>query len=295
MAANSKHIIESFAKNIKYERWRYREMDEKNDFKLVIIGGGEDKKEDMIILKEVVRLAGGREAKIGIVTTATKLPGEVGLEYEMIFKNLGAKEIHSINICGRKKSEIHGNLEKIMEYTCLFFVGGDQLRISSIIGGTDFHELIHSFCSNGRVIAGTSAGASMMSEIMIVEGEDQMAPTKCTIKLAPGMGLIKGVIIDQHFNQRGRIGRLFAGVAQNPNIIGIGIDEDTAIVVDGDENFSVMGNGVVTVVDGRNIEYTNITEQHPDEPLALTDVRVHILPQQYGYNLVEKTAILCKA
>lgn len=267
-------------------------MHEKKDFKLVIIGGGEDKKEDMTILKEVVRLAGGKEARIGVVTTATKLPLEVGQEYETIFKALGASEIHSINICGRKKSEIHGNVEKLMDYTCLFFVGGDQLRISSIIGGTNFHKLIHDFCSEGRVVAGTSAGASMMSEVMIVEGEDQEAPTRCTIKLAPGMGLIKGVIIDQHFNQRGRIGRLFAGVAQNPNILGIGIDEDTAIVVDANEKFSVIGNGVVTVVDGRDIEYTNITEQYPNEPLALNNVRVHILPQQYGYNLINKTAII---
>jgi cyanophycinase len=274
------------------ERWRYDAMNEKNDFKLVIIGGGEDKKQDMAILKEVVRLAGGREAKIGIVTTATKLPHEVGEEYENIFRALGAKEIDTINICGRKTSEIHGNVERIMDHTCLFFVGGDQLRISSIIGGTDFHDLIHSFCAEGRVIAGTSAGASMMSEIMVVEGEDQEAPTKCTIKLAPGMGLIKGVIIDQHFNQRGRISRLFAGVAQNPNIVGIGIDEDTAIVVDANEKFSVIGNGVVTVVDGRNIEYTNISEQYPDDPLALTNVRVHILPKRYGYNLIDKTAII---
>lgn len=267
-------------------------MNEKNDFKLVIIGGGEDKKEDMVILKEVVKLAGGEDARIGIVTTATMLPEEVGQEYEKIFKALGAKEINTINICGRKNSEIHGSLERIMEYTCLFFVGGDQLRISSIIGGTDFHDIIHEFCSEGRVIAGTSAGASMMSEIMIVEGEDQEAPTRCTIKLAPGMGLIKGVIIDQHFNQRGRIGRLFAGAAQNPSILGIGIDEDTAIVVDGNERFSVIGNGVVTVVDGRNIEYTNITEQHPNDPLALTNVTVHILPVDYGYNLIDKTAII---
>ena len=269
-------------------------MHEKKDFKLVIIGGGEDKKEGKTILKEVVRLSGGKEAKIGIVTTATKHPEEVGQEYENIFKALGVKEINTINICGRKISEIHGNVDNIINYTCLFFVGGDQLRISSIIGGTDFHDIIHNFCSEGRVIAGTSAGASMMSEIMIVEGEDQEAPTRCTIKLAPGMGLIKGVIIDQHFNQRGRIGRLFAGVAQNPNIIGIGIDEDTAIVVDGNEKFSVIGNGVVTVVDGKDIEYTNISEQYPNEPLALTNVKVHILPEQYGFNLIEKTAILAE-
>jgi cyanophycinase len=205
---------------------------------------------------------------------------------------MGVSEVNSINICGRKTSDIHGTIERIMDYSCLFFSGGDQLRISSIIGGTNFHKLVHDFCDDGKVIAGTSAGASMMSEIMVVEGEDQKAPTRCTIKLAPGMGLIRGVVIDQHFNQRGRIGRLFAAVAQNPSIIGIGIDEDTAIVVDKNEKFSVIGNGVVTVVDGRNIEYTNITEQYPDDPLALTNVTVHILPERYGYNLIDKTAII---
>lgn len=269
-------------------------MGESKAFKLVIIGGGEDKKNDKRILKEVVRLAGGREARIGIVTTATKLPEEVGHEYEKLFKDMGVNEVNSINIGGRKTSDIHGTMEKIMDYSCLFFCGGDQLRISSIIGGTSFHKLIHDFCCEGRIIAGTSAGASMMSEIMIVEGEDEEAPARCTIKLAPGMDLIKGVVIDQHFNQRGRIGRLFAAVAQNPSILGLGIDEDTAIIVDNNEKFSVIGNGVVTVVDGRNIEYTNITEQYPDNPLALTNVTVHILPEKYGYNLADKTAIIIR-
>lgn len=269
-------------------------MDESKDFKLIIIGGGEDKKADKKVLKEVVKLAGGKDARIGIVTTATKLPQEVGQEYEKLFKEMGVSEVNSINIGGRKTSDIHGTIERIMDYSCLFFSGGDQLRISSIIGGTGFHKLVHDFCRDGKVIAGTSAGASMMSEIMIVEGEDQEAPARCTIKLAPGMGLIRGVVIDQHFNQRGRIGRLFAAVAQNPSILGIGIDEDTAVVVDSNETFSVIGNGVVTVVDGRNIEYTNITEQYPDDPLALTNVTVHILPERYGYNLIDKTAIIIK-
>ncbi|MDF2519609.1 MAG: cyanophycinase [Clostridia bacterium] len=267
-------------------------MTDAKDFKLVIIGGGEDKKADKKILKEVVKLAGGKEARIGIVTTATKLPEEVGQEYEKLFKDMGVSEVNTINIGGRKTSDIHGTIDKIMDYSCLFFSGGDQLRISSIIGGTDFHNLIHDYRREGRIIAGTSAGASMMSQIMIVEGDDEEAPARCTIKLAPGMGLIDGVVIDQHFNQRGRIGRLFAAVAQNPSILGIGIDEDTAIVVEGNEKFSVIGNGVVTVVDGRHIEYTNITEQYPDDPLALTNVTVHILPERYGYNLIDKTAII---
>ncbi len=267
-------------------------MQKSKEFKLVIVGGGEDKRADKTILKKIVELSGQEQSKIGIITTATKYPVEVGDEYESIFYDLGVREVNTININNRTISEIKGKLEGMMDYTCLFFVGGDQLRISSILGGTKFHELIHKFCSEGRVIAGTSAGASMMSEVMIVEGVDEVAPRKCTIKMAPGMGLIKGVIIDQHFNQRGRIGRLLTGVSQNPHIIGIGIDEDTAIVVDERDEFSVIGKGVVTVVDGRYIEYTNISEQHPDDPLALTNIRLHILPCGYGFSLITKIPVI---
>jgi cyanophycinase len=171
-------------------------------------------------------------------------------------------------------------------------VGGDQLRISSILGGTEVHRIIRNEYEEGRVIAGTSAGASMMSEIMVVEGKDEEAPRKCTLKMAPGMGLLEGVIIDQHFNQRGRIGRLLAAVAQNPNILGIGIDEDTAMVVNKDLEFIVEGSGVVTVVDGADISFTNISEQYPDDPLAITNVKIHIFPKGYGFNLIKKQEIL---
>ncbi len=259
---------------------------------LIIIGGGEDKKTDKKILKEVIKLSGEDRAKIGIITTATDYPDEVGMEYENLFYDLGAYEVHTLSIMDRKHSNIRGKIDSILDYDCLFFTGGDQLKISSIIGGTYFHHIIHKFYDQGKVLAGTSAGASMMSEIMIVEGYDEKAPAEATINMSPGMGLIKNVIIDQHFNQRGRIGRLLSGVAQNPNILGIGIDENTAIIVKDNRSFSVLGNGVVTIVDGRSIEYTNISEQFSDEPLALTNVVVHILPENYGYDLVNKKTIL---
>lgn len=269
-------------------------MSENTKPTLVIIGGGEDKKTDKRILKELIKLSGEDRAKIGIITTATSKPEEVGLEYENIFYDLGAKKVNTIPITDRKRSSIKSHLDNILDYDCLFFTGGDQLRISSIIGGTYFHNKLYEFYSQGKVLAGTSAGASMMSDIMIVEGDDEEAPMKVTINLAPGMGLIKNVIIDQHFNQRGRIGRLLAGVAQNPHILGIGIDEDTAIIVEDNSRFSVLGNGVVTIVDGRNIQYTNISEQFPDEPLALTNVTIHILPEYFGYDLTHKKAIIKK-
>ena len=134
----------------------------------------------------------------------------------------------------------------------------------------------------------------MMSQIMVVEGEDDEAPRKCTMKMAPGMGMLQGVIIDQHFNQRGRIGRLLAAVAQNPGIIGLGVDENTAIIVDGELNLRVAGSGVVTIVDGRDISFTNISEQYPNEPLAITNVRIHVLPEDYGFNINTKQGIIGK-
>ena len=261
---------------------------------LVIIGGAEDKRADKAILKEVIKLAGGDSSSIALITTATNSPIEVGLEYKRLFGELGARSVVSINITDRECANNAEGLKVLDDATCIFFVGGDQLRISSILGGTEVHRIIKKQYEEGRVIAGTSAGASMMSEIMVVEGKDEEAPRKCTLKMAPGMDLLAGVIIDQHFNQRGRIGRLLAAVAQNPNVLGIGIDEDTAMIVNKDLEFIVEGSGVVTVVDGRDISYTNISEQHQDAPLAITNVKIHVLPKGYGFNLVKKQEILKK-
>lgn len=259
---------------------------------LVIIGGAEDKTTDKTILKDVFRLSGGKSSEISIITTATNYPVEVGNEYKKLFANLGADKIHVININQREDANDELALEPLSKSDCIFFVGGDQLRISSILGNTKVHEIIMEAYKGGKIIAGTSAGASMMSQIMVVEGEDDEAPRKCTLKMAPGMGLLNGVIIDQHFNQRGRLGRLLTAVAQNPIVLGIGIDEDTAIVVENGEKFRVIGSGVATVVDGRDILFTNVSEQYPDDPLAITNVKIHILPEKYGFNLKEKVAIL---
>ncbi len=261
---------------------------------LVIIGGAEDKRTDMKILKIVHKLSGGDKSSIAIITTATNNPVGAEKEYSEVFKSLGVQSIYGINIYNREQADDNNNVDNIMKADCIFFVGGDQLRISSILGGTRVHDAVLKSLNIGKIIAGTSAGASMMSHVMVVEGKDDEAPRKCTLKMAPGMGMLQGVIIDQHFNQRGRIGRLLAAVAQNPAIIGIGIDEDTAVIVDGDLKFSVAGSGVVTVVDGRNIAFTNISEQYPDEPLAITNVKIHVFPEGYGFNLNTKQGIIEK-
>ncbi|HHY78457.1 MAG TPA: cyanophycinase [Clostridiales bacterium] len=261
---------------------------------LIIIGGAEDKTADKRILKIVHRLSGGDNSTIAVVTTATNSPFDAEREYKEIFMSLGCKAVYGINVTNRAQADDRRLIKQIKECDCIFFVGGDQLRISSILGGTEFHKTILDSLENGKIIAGTSAGASMMSQVMIVEGKDDEAPRKCTLKMAPGMGLLQGVIIDQHFNQRGRMGRLLAAIAQNPGIIGLGIDEDTAAIVDENLAFRVVGSGVVTVIDGRDISFTNTSEQNSEEPLAITNVKIHVFPEGYGFNLVTKEGIIKK-
>lgn len=261
---------------------------------LIIIGGAEDKQADKTILKTVLAASGGERASVALVTTATNSPEEAGKQYVQLFDELGARYVEAVYIADRTAANDGKALQILEKASCIFFVGGDQLRISSILGGTEVHRMVHEAYQAGKVIAGTSAGASMMSEVMVVEGKDEEAPRKCTLKMAPGMALLDGVIIDQHFNQRGRIGRLLAAVAQNPNILGIGIDEDTAMVVNPDLEFIVEGSGVITVVDGRDIKYTNISEQYPNDPLAITNVKIHVLPKGYGFNLANKVEIIKK-
>lgn len=267
-------------------------MDNRESVRLVIIGGGEDKGADKEILKEVVNVSGKDKGNIAVITTATNYPLEVGEEYKKIFYNLGVNRVDIIHIANRKDANQRQLLKSLGDINCIFFVGGDQLRISSILGGTEFHNYIQSQLKEGLIVAGTSAGASMMSEVMMVEGDEEEAPKKSTIKMAPGMGFLKGAIIDQHFNQRGRIGRLLGAVAQNPSTLGLGIDEDTAIVVNDADEVRVIGSGVITIVDGKDIGYTNISEQYPYEPLAITDVKVHILPIGYKYSLINRKAII---
>ena len=178
-----------------------------------------------------------------------------------------------------------------MESTGIFFTGGDQLRITSILGGTRFFTSLHEAYKNGTVIAGTSAGASAMSGTMIIQGNDNDPARKCTLKMAPGLGLLEGALIDQHFHQRGRIGRLLCGVAENPHILGIGLDEDTAVRVYPDAHIEVIGSNSVTIIDGRNIKSSNVSELKPDENLAIANVTLHVLPAGYGFDMADREVL----
>lgn len=259
---------------------------------LMIIGGAEDKKRDCTILKTLIDLSNKREGEVIILTAATEYPEKTAREYVDVFERLGASHISVAHIRTRQDAN---ELEKSMlisQASCIFMTGGDQLRITSIMGGTRAENALYEAFNKGAIIAGTSAGASVMSETMIISGNNEDAPRKCTLKMAPGLGLLKDVVIDQHFAQRGRIGRLLTAIAQNPHVLGIGIDEDTGLIVNDDAVFEVIGSNAVTIIDGSSSDYSNVSELEPDEILAFTNIKMHVLPAGYKYNIKTRKPIL---
>ncbi len=250
---------------------------------LMVIGGNEDKENKCVILTRFLELANG--GKVIIMTTATEEPEKVGEKYISIFTRLGSSNVEVLDIPDRSSANKAACIEKLDQAAGIFFTGGDQLKITGILGGTAIDRKLHELYERGVVIAGTSAGASVMSSTMIVGGSNDETPRKDSLNMAPGMALIEEVVIDQHFAQRGRIGRLLAGVAQNPHNLGIGIDEDTAIIINSSQCFTVIGSQTVTVVDGETISFSNVSETGPRHPLALTDVKLHVLPPGLGFDL----------
>lgn len=243
----------------------------------IIIGGAEDKEHDKEILKKVCSYMDINNDLLLIVTVASEYPKEVLEKYKRVFGSLNVKKIEGLFINDRMDAYSQENITLVDRSKIIFFTGGDQLRITSMIGGTPINDSIKEAVKKGCIIVGTSAGASVMPNVMIVEGEEEESPKKGIIQMSPGLGLVKDVIIDQHFAQRGRIGRLLSGIAQNPQILGIGIDEDTAIIVCRDGYLKVIGNSAVYFIDGRNITYTTVSEQNPDEILSMYNVTLHIL------------------
>ena len=258
---------------------------------LVIIGGAEDKEGDCKILREFVRRAGGTKARIVVMTAATELPREVGENYIRVFERLGAEDVRIVDTVTREDASSSTGLEAIQKSTGVFFTGGDQARITSILKDTEIDALIHKRYAEGIVVGGTSAGAAVMPEMMIVEGDSETHPRVEVAEMGPGMAFLPGVAIDQHFAQRGRLGRLLSALAQEPVVLGFGIDENTAMVVNGNE-FEVIGEGAITVIDVADITHSNLDELLKDEALAICGAKLHILPQGYRFNLETRKPIL---
>ena len=256
---------------------------------IIPIGGAEEKEDDPRILSRFVELCGGEDADIVVLPTASRLL-DTGPRYERIFRELGVSEVESIDFDTRRDCEEKSRLERIGRASGIFFTGGNQLRITTLIGGTSVAKLIRLRNAAGVHVAGTSAGAAILSEHMIAFGEEGGSPRAGSVRLAPGLGLTNRFIIDQHFRQRDRLGRLATALAFNPFAIGIGLDEDTAAFIGPDNTLEVEGSGTVTVIDAAGLQFSSLDRIEEGEPVCLLGLGVHMLVQGATFNLHTRRA-----
>jgi cyanophycinase len=223
---------------------------------------------------------------VEIITTASKIPREVGPEYAKAFEYLGAKNVSVMHIEKREEADNVELIERIRKADVVMFTGGDQLRLTSILGGTDIHNLIlEKYKNEDFIFAGTSAGAAAASSSMIYQGSSSEALLKGEVKITSGLGLIDNVVFDTHFVHRGRIGRLFQAVDGNPKTLGIGLGEDTGLLITDGKFLKAIGSGLVILVDGRFIKDTNITEVEMGQPISIKNLVVHVMSQHDHYDL----------
>ena len=256
---------------------------------IVPIGGAEEKQNDARILERFVTLCGGSDADIVVIPTASQLV-DTGARYEAIFHELGARRVTALDFDTRRDADEGNRLERIEQASGIFFTGGNQLRISTVLGGTPVAKLIRTLNAQGVHVGGTSAGASILSEHMIAFGKEGSSPTAGSVRLAPGLGLTNRFVIDQHFRQRDRLGRLLAALAYNPFAVGIGLDEDTAAFIRPDNTLEVEGSGAVTVVDASELQFSSMDQVGEDEPVCLLGLRIHILVAGATFNLHTRVA-----
>jgi cyanophycinase len=254
------------------------------------IGGAEDKMDDKVILSAFSNLAGGKKARIAIVPTASSIE-TAGLRYKAIFLGMGVESAEVVYIQNREDASLEDNLRELDRATGIFLTGGNQLKLSAMIGGTRFEECVRRRHQQGVVIAGTSAGASILSAHMVAGGAGGAVPKQRMAQMVAGFGLISDLIIDQHFRQRNRIGRLLTLVATNPGLLGIGIDEDTAAVFDADgTTMEVIGRHSVTIVDGSQM-YSDIYRVKGHGEVTVSDARLHVLPAGRKFDLGTRALI----
>jgi cyanophycinase len=261
-----------------------RDTDPASRGRLLVIGGAERHGEGGgEILRRFVELAGGADAHLIVIATASSEPDILEAEYADAFKRFGAGSVRPLRLNTREQANSDEATNALATATGVFFTGGDQLRITAVIGGTRTDSLLQTLVhERGVVLAGTSAGAAMMSGTMIVGG-DGPGVTTASVRTGPGLEFLPGVLIDMHFAERGRLNRLLSAVALYPHELGLGIDEDTAIEVDGDR-FTVIGSGSVTVIDAGSASVIRAPTDG-DGPIALAGARIHVLPAGYTFEL----------
>ena len=256
---------------------------------IVPIGGAENKENDRRILERFVRVSGGTAADIVVIPTASRMH-ETGPRYETLFRDLGAAQVSVMDFDTRRDCQEPGRLRRLEEATGIFFTGGNQLRVTTLLGGTPVAKLIRVRNAHGVTVGGTSAGASILSEHMIAFGDEGSSVVSGSVRLAPGLGLTNRFIIDQHFRERDRLGRLITALAHNPFAIGIGLDEDTAAFISPDETLEVEGSGGVTVVDASDVSFSSIGEVSEGQPVCVLGLRLHILVAGATFNLRTRLA-----
>jgi cyanophycinase len=257
---------------------------------IIPIGGAENKENDRHILERFVRVSGGSEADIVVIPTASRLH-ETGPRYEKLFQEIGAARVASMDFDTRRDCQEPGRLRRLEEATGIFFTGGNQLRLSTLLGGTPVAKLIRARNASGVTVGGTSAGASILSEHMIAFGDEGSSVISGSVRLAPGLGLTNRFIIDQHFRQRDRLGRLLTALAYNPFAVGIGLDEDTAAFIGPDETVEVEGSGGVTVVDASDVTFSSMDSVSEGQPVCMLGLRLHVLVSGATFNLHTRVAL----
>jgi len=254
---------------------------------LVAVGGNEDKEHDLQVLRRIVSLIKERSVIIEVITTASETPKTVGKMYQRAFDRIDNTTVQFMHIRSREQAKKAQYVQRIKECNIVFFTGGDQLRITSILSGTIFMETVtNKFYTDACIIAGTSAGAAAMSQTMIFAGGSGDALLKGSVKVTAGLGLVKNVIIDSHFIKRGRFSRLMELITSTPGLLGIGLGEDTGIIISKGYLIEAIGNGLVVIFNGKQIMYSNISSIDIGEAIAVENMHVHTLADGHGYNIL---------
>jgi cyanophycinase len=276
--------------------------------KLLAIGGAEDKGTDLEtgqihrnnlnffelgILRRIVEEIGGEDKRIEVITTASMIPVEVGENYLHAFSKIGCKEIGVMHIRNRADAANEDYLERLRNCDAVMFSGGNQLRLTTTFGGTKFLEIILERYNNedNFLVAGTSAGAMAMSNTMIYEGNAAKAHLKGEVKITTGLGFMDDVIFDSHFEKRGRFGRLAQAVSSNPSCIGIGLGEDTGVLISNGNKMEAIGSGLVVILDGHDIRHSNIADIPDGCPISIENMKVHFLEKGNGYSPIDRVFI----
>lgn len=263
----------------------HKPMTVSTQYPVMIIGGAEDKTNGCSILNAFVKSAGGNNATIGIIPSASREPAIVGDRYYQLFTAMGALRVQVLDIRYRNECEEERWIEVLNDCSGVFITGGDQLRLRDLIGGTRLLQVLKEKLARSElVLAGTSAGAAIMGEQMIAGGSSGESPNQSLVDLTDGLGFIPEMLVDQHFHNRNRMARLLSAIAAHPNRLGVGIDEDTCIAIAEDGVFHVLGKGTITVIDPGNLTHTSYPESVETSPLSLHNLKVHVLNQGDCYD-----------